>query len=57
MSDSRSVVKKQLIGAMIRVAQSVAQESNDLGWPPVCMGILYQPKRCTKAKTTQKSMT
>lgn len=53
MSDSKSIVKKRLVGAMARVARSVTQETNSFGWPPVCMGILYQPKRFIKAKNDQ----
>lgn len=56
MNDSRSIVKSHLIRAMARLAQSVAKESNHLGWPPSCMGILYQPKRYIKAKKHNKKV-
>ena len=37
-------VKKSLLKAMATVAE-IEMEVNLNEWPPICIGILYQPKR------------
>ena len=50
MSENKKGIRKAIIGIMSRAARSVSNEPNEFGWPPVCMGILYQPKRPMKDK-------
>lgn len=54
MSDKKNIVKKEVIGVMAKMARSVVDETNNFGWPPACIGILYQPKRPTKNEKTDK---
>lgn len=54
MNNNENSVKRRLIGTMAKIARNVTNETNAMGWPPVCMGILYQPKRPTKIKKTKK---
>ncbi len=55
MSERKKSISKAIIGIMSRAARSVSNEPNALGWPPVCMGILYQPKRPLKNKNDNKN--
>ncbi len=45
MNESVKIVQKKLIGLAAYAARYVSKDTNSMGWPPVCMGILYQPKR------------
>lgn len=57
MSDNKDIVKKRLVGVMAKVARDITNETSASGWPPVCMGILYQPKRPVKInKTSNKEI-
>lgn len=38
--------------AEIFISNAVKREVD--GWPPLCSGVLYQPKRPTPAKATQE---
>ena len=46
-------IKKKVLKAIGKVAE-VEANVNAKDWPPLCMGILYQPKRPNK-KVEQKS--
>lgn len=47
-------LEKKMIGLMGFAARNVSKEPNKFGWPPACMGILYQPKRPLHSQDTQK---
>lgn len=53
MSQKQETIKKNLIGTLGKLAKEVTSDSNSSGWPPVCLGILYQPKRPTKVEETK----
>ncbi|MGB8455942.1 MAG: cyclic lactone autoinducer peptide [Anaerocolumna sp.] len=57
MVKNKKTAKQIAIGIAARAARSVTSETNDVGWPPVCMGIFHQPKRPTNNlnKTTISS--
>ncbi len=48
MGKNKKTLKQMAIAFAARAARNVANESNDWGWPPVCMGLFYQPKRPTR---------
>lgn len=45
MSKRVNKLEKKIIGMMGITARNISKEPNKFGWPPACMGILYQPKR------------
>lgn len=54
MNKIKKDMSKTIIGMVAYLARSFSNEPNILGWPPVCMGILYQPKRPLKSKVVEQ---
>ena len=52
MRKTTEKAKTKLITVAAQIAQNSVAPSNGWGWPPNCMGIIYQPKRPKRLKKT-----